>query len=97
MWSFFEGDPLTIHVLGPHGALIERRLGRNIDEGESFQVALEPGNWFAAEHRGPGEFTLAGCTVAPGFEYEDMEIAGRDELKARYPQHVEIIARLTRA
>jgi predicted cupin superfamily sugar epimerase len=35
--------------------------------------------------------------VAPGFEYDDMEIAGRDELKARYPQHVEIIARLTRA
>ena len=97
MWNFFEGDPLTIYILDPHGALIEKRLGRNIDEGESFQVAIEAGNWFAAEHQGGGEFSLAGCTVAPGFEYEDMEIVGRDELRARYPQQVEIIARLTRA
>lgn len=44
-----------------------------------------------------GEFTLVGCTVTPGFEWEDMEIAGRDELKARYPQHLEIIEKLTRA
>ena len=97
MWNFFEGDPLTIHILDPHGALSEKRLGPNFVKAESFQVAIVAGNWFPAEHRGPGEFTLVGCTVAPGFEYEDMQIAGRDELKARYPQHVEIIARLTRA
>ncbi len=40
-------------------------------------MAIEAGNWFPAEHQGPGEFTLVGCTVAPGFEYGDMEIAGR--------------------
>ena len=97
MWNFFERDPLTIHIFDPHGAVSEKKLGSNFDKGESFQVAIEAVNWFPAEHQGPGEFTLAGCTVAPGFEYDDMEIAGRDELKARYPQHVEIIARLTRA
>ena len=75
MCSFFEGDPLTIHIFDLHGALIERRLGRNIDE---------------------GEFTLVGCTVAPGFEWEDMEIAGRAELQTRYPQHRGIIEKLTR-
>jgi hypothetical protein len=97
IWSFFEGDPLTIHILDPLGALIERRLGRDLDKGESFQIAIEAGNWFAAEQRGPGEFTLVGCTVAPGFEYEDMEIAGRAQLLAMYPQHLEIIQRMTRA
>ena len=60
-------------------------------------MAIEAGNWFAAEQRGPREFTLAGCTVAPGFEYEDMEIAVRAKLLARYPQHREIIEKLTRA
>ncbi len=54
-----------IYILDPHTALIERRLGRNIDKDESFEVAIEPGNWFAAEHQGGGEFTLVGCTVAP--------------------------------
>src|SRR5208337_1077012 len=96
IWSFFEGDPLMIHILDPHGTLTEKRLGRNFDTGESFQAAIEPGNWFAAEQRGPGEFTLVGCTVAPGFEYEDMEIGGRAELLAMYPQHRKIIERLTR-
>jgi len=96
IWNFFEGDPLTIHILNPRGVLTEKRLGSNFDKGESFQVAIEPGNFFAAEQRGPGEFTLVGCTVAPGFEYEDMEIAVRAELRAQYPQHGEIIERLTR-
>ena len=97
IWSFFEGDPLTIHILDPVGGLIEKRLGSNFNKAESFQVVIEAGSWFAAEQRGPGEFTLAGCTVAPGFEYEDMEIAGRAQLLARYPQHQEIIEKLTRS
>ncbi|MGA2404892.1 MAG: cupin domain-containing protein [Syntrophobacteraceae bacterium] len=96
MWNFFEGDPIRIHVFDPQGGLVEKRLGSNFKMGESFQVVIEPGSWFAAEQRGPGEFTLAGCTVAPGFEYEDLEIAGRAELQARYPQHREIIEKLTR-
>jgi uncharacterized protein len=97
VWNFFEGDSLTIHVLDPREGLIERRLGLNFSKGESLQVAIEAGNWFAAEHRGSGQFTLAGCTVAPGFDYEDMEIARKDELKSRFSQHQEITERLTRA
>jgi len=97
IWSFFEGDPLTIHILDPLGALVEKRLGRDFDKGESFQVAIEAGNFFAAEQHGPKEFTLVGCTVAPGFEYEDMEIAARVELQAKYPQYMEIIEKFTRA
>ncbi|MGO9022680.1 MAG: cupin domain-containing protein, partial [Syntrophobacteraceae bacterium] len=85
------------HLFEPHGGLVEKRLGRNFDMGESFQAVMEAGNWFGAEQQGPGEFTLVGCTVAPGFEYEDMEIAGRAELLAMYPQHQEIIEKLTRA
>jgi len=97
IWNFFEGDPIFIYVLDRNGGLTEKRLGRNVDIGESLQVAIEAGNWFAAEQQGPGEFTLVGCVVAPGFEYEDMEIAGRAELEARYPQHIQIIEKLTRA
>jgi uncharacterized protein len=96
IWNYFEGDALTIHILDRQGGLIEKRLGRNFDEGECFQVVIEAGNWFAAEQRGPGDFTLVGCTVAPGFEYEDMEIGGRAELLSTYPQHRQIIERLTR-
>ena len=96
IWSFLGGDPLVIYILNPFGGLTEKRLGPNFDRGESFLAAIEPGNWFAAEQRGPAEFTLLGCMVAPGFEYEDMEIAGRDRLLAKYPEHREIIERLAR-
>ncbi len=74
-----------------------RTSKRDLYPNHTFQAAIEPGNWFAAEQRRPGEFTLVGCTVAPGFEYEDMEIAGRAELKPRFPEHREIIEKLTRA
>lgn len=41
-------------------------------------------------------YALVGCTVAPGFEFEDFELAKREELAAKYPQHREMIRRLTR-
>ncbi len=42
-----------------------------------------------------GAFTLAGCTVAPGFSFEDFELADRAELCSAYPQHAELVRRLT--
>lgn len=97
MWHFYSGDPLSIFILEPDGTLYEKILGRDIEKGQEFQIVIEAGCWFGAEHRGPGEFTLAGCTVSPGFEYEDMELARRDELIRDYPRHRELIERLTRA
>ena len=51
--------------------------------------------WFAAEtqshHYG---FSLVGCTVAPGFEFEHFELATADELKVIYPNHALLIDRL---
>jgi hypothetical protein len=44
----------------------------------------------------PDGYTLVGCTVAPGFEFEDFELGNREELIQRYPQHRELIERLTR-
>jgi len=43
-----------------------------------------------------GRWALVGCTVAPGFEFSDLEMADRAALTARYPAHAEIIAALTR-
>jgi predicted cupin superfamily sugar epimerase len=41
-------------------------------------------------------FALVGCTVAPGFEFEDFEMAKREELVRDYPQHRKAIECLTR-
>jgi uncharacterized protein len=50
----------------------------------------------AAEPAPSTAFVLAGCTVAPGFVYEDFEMAHREDLLTKYPQHAALITRLTR-
>ncbi len=41
-------------------------------------------------------YALVGCTVAPGFEFEDFELARREELARAHPRHRKLIERLTR-
>ena len=68
IWHFYRGAPLElrigkdIYVLGP-----------NVDEAQAPQVVVPPHAWQSA--RSLGDYTLVGCTVAPGFEFEHFELA----------------------
>ncbi|MHC1727200.1 MAG: cupin domain-containing protein [Syntrophobacteraceae bacterium] len=95
-WNFYAGSTLTVTILEPGGSLVEKKLGRDLEKGESLQIVVEPGCWFGARLCGAGEFALVGCTVVPGFEWEDMEFADPAELNRQYPGHREIIKRMTR-
>jgi hypothetical protein len=97
MWHFYAGSPLTLHILDSDGRASEKNLGPSFDRGESFQHLIEAGCWFAATVRDVTSFSLVGCTVAPGFNYEDFEFGGRETLTAQYPDHRELIVRLTRS
>jgi len=57
---------------------------------------IPAGAWFAAEVASSGSFALVGCTVAPGFDFADFELADRASLLGQYPQHRGAIGRLTR-
>jgi uncharacterized protein len=93
-WHFYDGGTLLIHILHQNGAYSCTRLGKNIHEGEVFQYVVPAGAWFASE---PASFfTLTGCTVAPGFDFADFEMAKRDDLLKEFPQHKELIIRLCR-
>lgn len=96
MWHFYTGSPLTIYIIDPQGTLSQVRLGTKPENGESFQAVVKAGCWFGATVDDPEGYTLVGCTVSPGFEYEDFELGNRQSLLDRYPQHREIIERLTR-
>jgi len=63
---------------------------------EHFQAVVPAGSWFGAEPAGSGEFSLVGCTVSPGFDFSDFEMARRAELTALFPEHSALIGRLTR-
>jgi predicted cupin superfamily sugar epimerase len=75
--------------------LIEHRLGNDPDQGETFQCVIKAGNWFAARVANFGRYSLTGCTVSPGFDFADFELADRDSLLAQYPQHAALIRSLT--
>lgn len=97
IWHFYTGAPLDIHMIDAAGRYRKQRLGCNPHEGESLlQVVVEAGNWFGATVADRDAFTLAGCTVAPGFDFADFELARREDLLGLYPAHAELIRTLTR-
>ena len=85
VWHHYEGAPLTLHRLG----MGEARLDRDAP-----QAVVPAGVWQAAEPEGGA--VLCGCTVAPGFEFEDFELGVVDALAREFPAEAALIRRLGR-
>ncbi len=96
VWHFYVGSPLVVHVIGRDGDYSEILLGDDAEAGEVLQAVVKAGCWFGSRVKDGRGFALVGCTVAPGFDFEDFEMAKRDELVREYPQHRKVIERLTR-
>jgi len=94
IWHFYDGDPLTVHVITPEGERYEILLGPDAEQGERFQAVVPAGCWFGAEPS--GGYSLVGCTLAPGFEFSDFEMGDREGLTILFPEHSSLVARLTR-
>lgn len=96
LWHFYEGSAVTIYMIDSEGNYSEITLGRNIESGEVLQCVIPHGVWFGAKVNAADSFCLAGCTVAPGFHFDDFELGEREELLKLFSQHKEIIEILTR-
>lgn len=70
VWHFYEGDALELLVAPPDLSRVERRRLSVVGDGEG-PVTIVPADWWQAA-RPLGAFALVGCTVAPGFEFEDF-------------------------
>lgn len=96
LFHLYEGGPLDVLLLREGHSPRVARLGLDLAQGERPQLVIEAGTWFGAELVGTAEHCLFGCTVAPGFEFADFELAQGPELAQRYPSEAERIARMTR-
>lgn len=94
VWHHYLGGTIVIHSISPEGKYRKFGLGKNLEEGEKPQHVVPGGYWFASETL--DEYALAGCTVAPGFDFADFEMAERGELILAFPEHEREILRLTR-
>ena len=97
VWHFYTGSSLIVHVIAPDGDYQQLLLGSDAESGEHFQAIVPAGCWFGLSLRQPNTYALVGCTVAPGFDFADFEMAQRDQLTTQYPQHRTTIERLTRS
>jgi predicted cupin superfamily sugar epimerase len=96
VWHFYDGSCLTVHVLDEAGGYTSVKLGRNALAGEAPQAVVRAGCLFGATVADPHSYALVGCTVAPGFDFADLEMPGREQLLRQFPQHQPLIERLTR-
>jgi predicted cupin superfamily sugar epimerase len=67
-WHFYRGAPLELRI-----GKVTQILGPEIEAGQQPQAIVLPGAWQSA--RSLGDYTLVGCTVAPGFAFEKFEMA----------------------
>lgn len=96
IWHFYNGSPIRLHMITTSGEYSETIIGCDLALGQTPQFIVPGESWFAAEVVNNNDYSLVGCTVAPGFDFSDFELAARDELVKVYPQHKYIINKLTR-
>ena len=85
VWHHYDGGALRLYQLGVGEMCLDRLMP---------QAVVPAGVWQAAEPE--GDAVLCGCTVAPGFEFEDFEIGSPEALVAEFPSEVALIRRLGR-
>ncbi|MFP5041486.1 cupin domain-containing protein [Parasediminibacterium sp. JCM 36343] len=95
-WHFYGGGALHIYIVYPNAVLEVIKLSSNMLSGEVFQAVVPANCWFASEPAPNSSFSFVGCTVSPGFEFADFELAEAAKLCAEYPEHAQIISRLCR-
>jgi predicted cupin superfamily sugar epimerase len=97
IFHFYLGDPVEMLQLWPDGSHRRVMIGTDVEEGMRPQVVVPRGVWQGSRLAPGGTLALLGCTVSPGFEYEDYESGSRDVLDQQYPQARELIRALTRS
>lgn len=90
-WFWHRGSTCTLHLIHPNGTLETITCGPN-----NPQVILPAGTWFAANVLGEHNYCLVSCTVWPGFDFDDFEMATRASLTDCFPEHAEMIRAFTR-
>ena len=93
-WYFHQGEALEIV------AILDEKLqcfllGNNIENGELPQITIPAQTWFAAHLKKAQDYALVSCSVAPGFEFTEFELAEREKLLEKFPNLKDTILTFT--
>jgi predicted cupin superfamily sugar epimerase len=76
VWHWYAGAPLALGLSADGLTAQAHVLGPDLRQGHKPQLSVPKGHWQSAESL--GKFSLVGCTVAPGFQFEGFELARPD-------------------
>lgn len=96
VYHFYLGDPIELLLLYPDGKGEVVAMGQDLERGMRLQTVVPGGVWQGASLKAGGRFALLGTTMAPGFAFDDFQLAERAALVRDHPLFTESIERLTR-
>ena len=94
IWYYHDGEALDVHSIDTTGKYSVTRLGKG--DGEQLSLVVEPGVWFAADLPEKKSFALVSCAVAPAFDFALFEMARKEELIKKWPNHKEVLEKFCR-
>jgi hypothetical protein len=80
IWHYYTGNSSIEIITISKGKIDIQKLGNQPEEGQFFQFVVPANTWFAARVGDKKGFALVGCTVSPGFHFDDFELAGKELL-----------------
>lgn len=96
IWYFHLGNPVKAYFMDANGKCYTKLLGLNIENDERPQMIFKKQTWFAAEIlKGNHDYSLISCAVAPGFEFNDFELANKENMLKQFPGYAEIVLKFT--
>ena len=95
IFHFYAGDSVEMLQLLPNGEGEVLRIGTKLEDGERPQVVVPRDVWQGSRLKPGGRWALLGCTVSPGFEFEDYEAGNREHLLVQWPRYADLISTLT--
>jgi uncharacterized protein len=96
IFHFYAGDAVEMLQLMPDGSGRTVIIGNNLAAGQRPQILVQRNIWQGSRLLAAGKWALLGCTVSPGFEFEDYDAGDRAQLSEGWPEFAGTIAALTR-
>lgn len=97
IFHFYAGSPVQMFQINSLGESRKIVIGNDLEKGQVPQVIVPHGTWQGTKLLNPQEdnWALLGCTVSPGFDFENFHILDRAELSLKFPQHIAMIREFT--
>jgi predicted cupin superfamily sugar epimerase len=94
-YHFYAGGPLEVVEITPDGDILTTVMGSDVTAGQTPQHTIMNGNWLGSSCLDKEAYALIGCSVAPAMSLDDYEHGMREDLLEKFPQHQDIIRKLT--